>query len=101
MFMIDGNRRYVEVNRPASLWFRLSRDEMLKYTVDDVLPPSQTEQIRRDWVRMLDTGCVAGHWVVATPNGSQVDLVYFGAADVLPGLPSAVFATCNDRKRVR
>jgi PAS domain-containing protein len=31
MVMVDDERRYVEANRPARLWFRLSLEEMRNF----------------------------------------------------------------------
>jgi len=88
----DGDRRYVDVNRPASLWFRVSVEEIRQYTMDDLAPADQLGVIERDWARMLDTGCIASHYLAARPDGSRVDTVFCAIAHVLPGLHVSVFA---------
>jgi PAS domain S-box-containing protein len=92
MVMIDGERRYVEVNRPARLAFRLSLAEMRGYTVDDLTPPQDLPILEDSWARLLDTGCVAGPYEVAAPDGSRFDIVYYGLANALPGLHLGAFA---------
>jgi PAS domain S-box-containing protein len=92
MVMIDGERRYVEVNRPARLAFRLSLAEMRGYTVDDLTPPQDLPILEASWARLLDTGCVAGPYEVAAPDGSRFDIVYYGLANALPGLHLGAFA---------
>jgi PAS domain S-box-containing protein len=92
MVMIDGERRYVEVNRPARLAFRLSLAEMRGYTVDDLTPPQDLPTLEASWARLLDTGCVAGPYEVAAPDGSRFGIVYFALAHALPGLHLGAFA---------
>ena len=91
MVMVDGERRYVEVNRPARLTFRLSLDEMRGYTIDDLTPPQELPTLEASWARLLETGCVAGPYEHAGPDGSRFDTVYFGLANALPGLHLAAF----------
>ena len=95
MAMFDSNRRYVDVNRPARLWFRRSLQEMRSYAIEDLAPPDRTLSIARDWVRMLDAGCLAGRHLAAKEDGGRVETVYFAIADVLPGLHVTVFAPAD------
>jgi DNA-binding CsgD family transcriptional regulator len=92
MVMVDATRRYVEVNRPARLAFRLSLDEMRTYAIDDLTPAHLLEVMERAWARLLDTGSVAGRYQVAGPDGSRLDIVYCGLARVAPGLHLIAFA---------
>jgi PAS domain S-box-containing protein len=93
MVMVDGERRFVEVNRPARLAFRLSLAEMRRYTIEDLTPPQELPAMKEAWARLLDTGCVAGPDAeVAGPDGSRFDVVYCGLANALPGLHLIAFA---------
>jgi DNA-binding CsgD family transcriptional regulator len=92
MVMCDGERRYVEVNRAARLAFRLSLDQMRRYTVDDLTPPHLARDIEQSWTRLLDAGCVAGRIERAGPDGDRLDIIYLGIAHVLPGLHLGAFA---------
>ena len=40
----------------------------------------------------MDTGCVAGDYEVAGPDGTQFDIVYWAASEALPGLHLIAFA---------
>jgi PAS domain S-box-containing protein len=91
MLMVDADRRYVEVNRPARLVFRLSRAEMRRYTIDDLTPPHVLAEMKAVWARMLDTGCVAGPFQVAGADGGSFDVVYCAVAEALPGLHLIAF----------
>jgi DNA-binding CsgD family transcriptional regulator len=92
MVLADDRRRYVEVNVPARLAFRLSLDEMRGYTIDDLTPPEELPNLEASWARLLDTGCVAAQHEHAGPDGSRFDIVYFALANALPGLHLGAFA---------
>jgi DNA-binding CsgD family transcriptional regulator len=92
MVIVDDQRRYVEVNVPARLAFRLSLDEMRGYTIDDLTPPQELPTLEASWARLLDTGCMAGPYEHASPDGSRFDIVYFALAHALPGLHLGAFA---------
>jgi DNA-binding CsgD family transcriptional regulator len=92
MVMIDAERRYVEVNRPARLVFRLSLAEMRRYTTDDLTPQHELHTTNAVWARLLEAGCVAGRSELVGANGSIFDVVYCGVANALPGLHLLAFA---------
>jgi PAS domain S-box-containing protein len=95
MVMVDSERRYVDVNRPARLWFRLSLEEMRTYSIDELAPADQLGFIERESARLLETECVAGSLLGAKPDGSRVDVVYCALAHVLPFLHVIVFAPAD------
>jgi DNA-binding CsgD family transcriptional regulator len=95
MVMVDGRRRYVDGNRPARLAFRLSLAEMRRYGIDDLTPPHLIRVLEDAWAQLLDTGCVAGRYQVAGPDGSRLEIVYCGLAHVLPGLHLIAFAPAD------
>ncbi len=92
MVMVDAQRRYVEVNLPARLAFRLSLEEMRGYAIEDLTPEYELPIMEAAWARLLETGCVAGPYEVVGPDGSHLDVVYYGLADALPGLHVVAFA---------
>jgi DNA-binding CsgD family transcriptional regulator len=95
MVMVDARRRYVEVNRPARLTFRLSLVQMRGLAVDDLTPPELTQEMEAIWARLLDAGRVAGRYQVAGLDGSRLDIIYLGLARVLPGLHLGAFAPAD------
>jgi DNA-binding CsgD family transcriptional regulator len=95
MVMVDGSRRYVEVNASARLWFRLSLQEMRTHAIGDITPAPRNELMEQAWARLVDTGCSAGRYPVNGGNGSRLDLVYHGVAHVLPGLHLIAFAPAS------
>src|SRR5580692_236832 len=62
MVIVDGGRRYVEANRPARLALRLSLEELRTLTIDDLTPAHRRATMTQLWTRLLDSGCVAGHY---------------------------------------
>ena len=95
MVIADSRRRYVEVNRPARLVFRLSRDELRALRIGDLTPPHLTQDLEQIWARLSDTGGIAGRFEVAGPDGSRLQVVYRGVADMLPGLQLFAFAPAD------
>jgi DNA-binding CsgD family transcriptional regulator len=95
MVMVNAGRRFVEVNHPARLWFRLSREEMRKFLVGDLMPASPHGGREQAWSRLLDAGCGAGRYPVYASDGSRLDVVYRGVARILPGLHLIAFAPAD------
>ena len=95
MVMIDGRRRYVEANRPARLWFRLSLEELRTFAIGDLTAAPGRGVMERAWERLLDVGSIAGRYPVSGSDGSRLDVVYYGLARVLPGLHLIAFAPAD------
>jgi DNA-binding CsgD family transcriptional regulator len=95
MVIVDGDRRYVEVNPPARLFFRLSMAEMRERAIGDLAPPQAMPMMEAAWARLLDAGCVAGPYEAAEPDGRTFQIVYWGLANVLPGRHLIAFAPAD------
>jgi DNA-binding CsgD family transcriptional regulator len=85
MVIVNDERRYLAVNWPAQLAFRLTLAEMRKLRIDDLTPPDQLGAMASSWEELIGTGCVAGSYLVATPDGGQFEICYWGTANALPG----------------
>jgi DNA-binding CsgD family transcriptional regulator len=92
MVLVDNERRYVDVNTPARLAFRLSLAELQRLRVDDLTPKQFLPGLEAVYERLIETGCVAGRYDVALPDGSRLDIAYYALADALPGVHLGVFA---------
>jgi DNA-binding CsgD family transcriptional regulator len=95
MVMVDANRRYVEANPPAQLWFRLGVEEMREFAIGDLTPAPRSAKWEQAWARLLDVGHVAGRYQVHGGGGTLLHLFYFGLARVLPGLHLIAFAPAD------
>jgi DNA-binding CsgD family transcriptional regulator len=92
MVMVDGDRRYLHANGPARLAFRLSLGELRALRIEDLTPPDLLPALDSAWTRLVETGCMAGAWAVAGPDGGYLDIVYYGLTDALPGSHVIAFA---------
>jgi DNA-binding CsgD family transcriptional regulator len=95
MVMVDGERRYVEVNHVARLWFRVSLEEMRSFAIDDLAPAPSDEVIQQAWAGLHAAGCIAGRCTVYGADGSQLEVVYYALAQVLPERHLIAFAPAN------
>jgi DNA-binding CsgD family transcriptional regulator len=95
MVMVDDGRRYVQVNRPARLWFRLKVEEMRRFTIGDLTPAPEDGRLEHAWARLLHAGCLAGHYPVYGSDGSVLDVAFHGFARILPGLHLIAFAPAD------
>jgi DNA-binding NarL/FixJ family response regulator len=92
MLMVDSGRRYVEANTPARLAFRLTLAELRQLEIADLTPPYLLSVLDDAWARLMESGCVAGPYEVASPDGGRFEVTYYALADALPGLHLIVFA---------
>ena len=81
MVLIDNRRRYLEVNQPARLLFRLSLAEMRASRVDDLVPPDGRASMMAAWRQVLKTGSASGTRELPGPDGDRLHIVYFGLAN--------------------
>jgi DNA-binding CsgD family transcriptional regulator len=95
MVMIGTARRDAKINRSAQLALRLSLDEVHTCAIDDLMPDHLRGVMRRAWARLLDTGCIAGHYQAAAPDGGRLDIAYCGLASVAPGWHLIAFAPAH------
>ncbi len=93
MVLMDGERRYVDANRPARLAFRLSLDELRGRAVDDLTPLELSGVVEEAWAALLTNGYVTGR--VADADGCRLEIVFCAVADALPGLHAGAFAPAN------
>lgn len=91
MVLVDGERRYVDANRPARLVSRLSLDQLRAHAVDDLAPPELSGVTEAVWAELLATGYVAGRRVAGS-GACQFEIVFCAVANALPGLHAAAFA---------
>jgi len=85
MVIVDDRRRFLEVNCPAQLAFRLRAAAMLKLRIDDLTPPDRLGAMADAWEELIDSGSVTGSFLVATPDGGRFEIWCWGVANALPG----------------
>jgi DNA-binding CsgD family transcriptional regulator len=92
MTLLDGERRYVEVNRARQLVAWRTPGDMRRFTIDDLTPPDELPIMRAVWEWMLETGSVAGFRTLGRDGGVSLEVGYWGLANVLPGLHVFAYA---------
>jgi DNA-binding CsgD family transcriptional regulator len=92
MLIVDGDRRYIDANRPARLAFRQTLADLHRLRIDDLTPEYFLPKMEAAWARLIGTGCMAGRYDVGSPVGTHMDVIYYALANVLPGLHLIAFA---------
>jgi DNA-binding CsgD family transcriptional regulator len=100
MVVVDNQRQYLRVNWPALLTFRLSLTEMLRLRIDDLTPPDWIEEMAAAWQRLMESGSSTGPYRVATPDGGEFEITFWGLANALPGQHVLAFAVAPFRDDV-
>jgi len=91
MLTVDGERRYLDVNRSARLLIRRTLDEMRQLRIDDLTPAEGMELLESAWHRLVTGGSVSGWFALAFPDGSRLELVYSALAYPLRSRHLVVF----------
>jgi DNA-binding CsgD family transcriptional regulator len=92
MVLVDHDRRHVDVNTPARLVFRRSREELRRLRIDDLTTRQEAPIMRDAWGRLMAVGSVAGSQQVAVPDEALLDISYYALANALPDLHLIAFA---------
>jgi DNA-binding NarL/FixJ family response regulator len=92
MVIVDGERRYVEVNTAARLAFRLSLAQLRMLRIEDLTPEHLLPTMHEAWATLMNDGRAMGPYSVASPDGGRLDVTYYALADALPGLHLIAFA---------
>ena len=95
MVLINEHRKFVDANTPALLALRLSLEELQRVAVDDLTPPDLWPVMEATWSRLLEAGCVAGPYEVASPAETRLEITYYALANALAGLHLAAFAPAS------
>jgi DNA-binding CsgD family transcriptional regulator len=95
MVMVDAGLRFVEVNRPALLWFRVGLDAMRRFTIGDLETAPRDGGTEQAWARLIEGERITGRHPAYGGDGSDVELVYHGVAQILPGLHLIAFAPAD------
>lgn len=92
MVLVDDERRYVEVNPPARLVFRLTLDELRRLRIENLTPAEVLPTMMAAWTQLMEKGGVSGDYIVSGLDGGQFRIVYGASANVIPGLHLIAFA---------
>jgi DNA-binding CsgD family transcriptional regulator len=92
MVLVDDSRRYVHINTAGLLAFRVGLTDALSKRIDDLTPLHLRPTLKLLWARLVETGTVIGRYEVASPDGSELPIVFYALAGALSGLYLIAFA---------
>ena len=92
MLTVDGERNYLDANRPARLLIRRTRDELRQLSIDDFTPPDGEALLETAWHQLVTTGEVFGSYELSFPDGSNLEIVYWAHSYPLRARHLIVFA---------
>ena len=95
MLIVDDERRYVDANAAASLFFRLSHEAICKLRIDDVTAPKLRAGLDALWAEFLQRRfsrerSQALPWVFHMPDGTTVAVDLCSTPDFRPGRHLAI-----------
>jgi DNA-binding CsgD family transcriptional regulator len=93
MLMVDNERRYIEVNPAARLFFRMSLQELRQRRIDD-LTADWPEMIAR-WEDLMEQGTLSDRHCLTLKDGSSLCIFYAAQANALPGHHLIVFVPAD------
>lgn len=91
MILIDNERRYVDVNPPARLLFRMSLKELRGLRLDDLTADTDLAALQGAWEELFERGTVSDRYTVTFKDGSKLLLFYAAIGNALPGHHLVVF----------
>jgi DNA-binding CsgD family transcriptional regulator len=82
--VVDGDRRFVDVNQAACLMVERPRFELLTMRVDDLTPSARIPELEARWSEFLREGVANGRWALARHGAGLVEFEYVAMAAVAP-----------------
>jgi PAS domain-containing protein len=81
ILVADDNRRYVHATPAAAVLSGRPLARLLTLRVDDVSRPSERDAIPAAWEQFMTDGSMHGPYVLARPDGSEVEVRYASKAN--------------------
>ncbi|HEX6260456.1 MAG TPA: PAS domain S-box protein [Woeseiaceae bacterium] len=72
VFVADLDGRYTDVNSAGCRMLGFERQEMLRKTILDLIPPAEVERLAQEKKRLLDGQAVVSEWTLRHKDGSFV-----------------------------
>lgn len=86
VLIVDGDRNYIECSAEACRLLSFSREELLEMKIEDITPDEQKSDVQEAFAAFLQSGNMAGDYIVQSKEGEDLLLHYSATANILPGV---------------
>jgi PAS domain S-box-containing protein len=100
IFIVDDDRRYVDVNPAACEYLGVSKRDLIGRKVDEFLPPNKLVTVEPDWAEYVASGPILAEWENQRRDGSVRVAEASAHPHFLPGLHIAFLRDVTERKRL-
>ena len=91
VLVADDDRRYVDGNDAALRLLGVTREQLLRYRIDDLFVQDGAGSVEDLWNAFLERGGLTGIVRLRLPGGRQVDVRFGAVAEVAPGRHLSIF----------
>jgi PAS domain S-box-containing protein len=98
IFVTDGERRFVHVNRAACALLEYSQEELLDLKVEDLVAEPTREEAVAIWDGFVKHGTQRGEIKLRRAGGSQALAEYSASANFVPGRHLVVLRDVTERR---
>jgi len=91
MLIADDSRRFTEANSAACTLLEMSREELLRSSIDDFTPSELRGQLDEVWRDFIAAGTQAGTYALQLRDGRRLEIEYSATANIAPGQHLSIF----------
>jgi PAS domain S-box-containing protein len=91
VFLLDEQRRIVEVNDAALSLFGRDRASLVGISIDEVIKPADRLQAEREWQQFLGSGEYSGQRELLRPDGSEAQIEFAARLERIGGRRLAAY----------
>ncbi|TLS37048.1 PAS domain S-box protein [Pseudalkalibacillus caeni] len=99
IILLDDKGGFVEVNDSAVELFQVSREELLKTSLDKFIHPEYKSANEQNLRELLEKGEGTGQVLLKILDGVSIDVEYAAVANVTPGIHLSVLRDISERKQ--
>src|SRR4051812_2486993 len=85
VLVADDDRRYVDGNDAALRLLGVTREQLLRYRVDDLFVQDGAGSVEELWSVFLERGGLTGIVRLRLPGGRELEVRFGAVAEVAPG----------------
>lgn len=98
IMLFDDEGHAIDANPAAAELAGLSREELLKRSIDDFSHPDGEQDVRQLFARLLAVGKLQGEWTFVRGDGTVRHTEYRSVANILPGVHCMISHDITQRK---